>query len=526
MLTVLLLGASALAHALLFPPWEQAWLSWIALAPFLWVIRRQPPWRAFVCGLLWGHATHWPIASWVMDAVRVYFGQSWIFGFLFGMAASILFWTPYYGLFAAGAAWLSARVEGVLEAVLLAALWVTLEFARAHVWVGSTWMLLGYALQPSPVLRQAADIGGVYLLSFAIVLSNAALAILLDASKGRSKETPVTRRASPVMRPALLVTALLSPFLLAAYGVWRLQTPLPTTPAVPVAVVQGNNEAGARWQPGSYGQGLDSYLELSRQAAQQGSARVIVWPEAAVPVFIAREPEYQAQIERLLRETDTELILGAPHFENSDPAVPVYFNSAFVVHADGLLPLRYDKQHLMPFTEYFPWHTLSFLRRRFENVRAFSTGVEDTELPTRLGRSAIVICFEADFPDLVRRRMARGAEVLVNLSNDVWLGSGRGQQQHLTMAALRAVENRTWMIRATTTGVSAIVDPFGTIVTRAPSLQPAILHATVTPMQISTLYKEYGDVFAYVCVFIVGLAVVLLAARAGVQTSSQQRPQL
>ncbi|HVM98117.1 MAG TPA: apolipoprotein N-acyltransferase [Candidatus Acidoferrales bacterium] len=312
---------------------------------------------------------------------------------------------------------------------------------------------------------------------------------------------------------SLVVTALLSPILLATYGVWRLRIPLPTTPAVPIAVIQGNNEAGARWQPGAYGVGLDTYIDLSRRAAAQAKPQVIVWPEAAVPVFIAREPEYQAQITKMLRDSDAQLILGAPHFENRDPAVPRYFNSAFLVSADGLSATRYDKQHLMPFTEYFPWHTVSFLRRRFENVRTFSPGVEDTELQTRLGRTAVVICFEADFPELVRARMARGAEVLVNLSNDVWLGSGRGQAQHLTMATLRAVENRTWMIRATTTGISAVVDPYGSLVERSPSQAPAILQATVTPMRIQTIYKKFGDVFAYLCVAVSAGAFLALRRR-------------
>lgn len=519
MRNLLLVLLSAMLHALLFPPWEQAWLAWVALLPFLWVILRPAAgrlsfWWALAWGALWGHATHWPIASWVMDAVRVYFGQTGLFGFLFGMAASLLFWVPYYGLFAAGAAWSVRHHRGFTAATLVAAWWVACELARARVWVGSTWLLLGYGLVPSTPLMQAADLGGVYLLSFCVVLCNALLALGLDTlltspSARRPWRKPAAIQERPfltdvegaVHRGALPILAGLGvPLLLFAYGSWRVGTPIPDHPMVRVAVVQGNNEAGARWQSGSYGQGLDEYVRLSRAAVEGQAADVIVWPEAAVPVFLAREPQYVAQIVPLLRESGVELIAGAPHFDDTDAAAPRYFNSAFVLDATGLRPERYDKQHLMPFTEYYPWSTTRFLHRHFEAVRTFSPGTIYRELPTRFGRTAVVICFEADFPELVRQRMAAGAEMLVNLSNDVWLGSGRGQEQHLTMARLRSVENRTWMIRATTTGVSAVVDPFGRIVQRTRSDEAATLSATVTPLRIDTPYKRYGDLFAWLCV--------------------------
>jgi len=99
----------------------------------------------------------------------------------------------------------------------------------------------------------------------------------------------------------------------------------------------------------------------------------------------------------------------------------------------------------------------------------------------------------------VRREMARGAVLLVNLSNDAWLGVGPGPEQHLAMVAVRAIENRTWVIRATTTGISAIIDPFGRVVARVPANRPEVLIGSVVPMQVATIYKSVGDVFAYAC---------------------------
>jgi apolipoprotein N-acyltransferase len=240
---------------------------------------------------------------------------------------------------------------------------------------------------------------------------------------------------------------------------------------------------------------------------------MFVWPESAVTFFLAHESHYQRSIGNLLAATGADLLLGAPHREDIDPAAPLYFNSAFYVKAGGTLAGRYDKAHLLPFAEYFPLRFIDFLRRRFERVRTFTAGDGKVLLDTRLGKVAVVICFEAIFPELVRDQMARGAEILVNLSNDVWLGPHSGPLQHASMVTLRAVENRTWVIRATTTGVSAIIDPHGRWQAESRIGSPAVLRARVAPQHVTTLYKRWGDAFAYFCLASVIAGVGLCAAR-------------
>ena len=138
-------------------------------------------------------------------------------------------------------------------------------------------------------------------------------------------------------------------------------------------VVQGNNQDAAQWRPGFYGHGLEDYIRLSAQAAERLHPQVIIWPEAAVTMFLAHEPRFQAPIRQLLRDTGAELIVGAPHYDDADPAVPRFLNSAFHVTGDGI-DGRYDKVHLLPFAEYFPLRTIAFLRRNFERVRIFTEG--------------------------------------------------------------------------------------------------------------------------------------------------------
>ena len=169
---------------------------------------------------------------------------------------------------------------------------------------------------------------------------------------------------------------------------------------------------------------------------------------------------------------------------------------------------RYDKERLLPFAEYFPLRFIDLLRRRFDRVRAFTPGAAATLLPTRLGPTAVVICFEAVFPELVRARMRAGAVALVNLSNDAWLGSGSGPAQHLAMVVPRAVENRTWVVRATTTGISAVIDPFGRVLEQTSPSTAAVLEAAIVPLRVDTFYERWGDWFAWLCAGLVAGALV------------------
>jgi apolipoprotein N-acyltransferase len=207
--------------------------------------------------------------------------------------------------------------------------------------------------------------------------------------------------------------------------------------------------------------------------------------------------------------------VGGPHEEEELGKTPRYFNSAFHLTADGRIDGRYDKVHLLPFAEYFPLRTIQFLRRRFERVRYFTAAEQPALLHTRYGDVATLICFEAIFPEVVRRQTAAGAALMVNLSNDGWFGPTAGPDQHLMMVALRAVESRLWVVRATTTGVSAIIDPYGRITTRTSPFTAATIDGVVVPMQVTTPYERYGDAFAWLCVLVVATALVARRSRTG-----------
>jgi len=471
---------SVAAYCLAFPPWNVSVAAWVALAPLLLALHEGGTLSAAGTGFLWGALVLWGIGYWVPGGLALYWQQPYWLALLFALGIAVVYMGQYFALFAVAYRRIRARWSPSAVPWIVAALYVTCEFARERLLTGHPWLLLGYALVPHVMFVQIADVGGVYVLSFVLALTSAALV-----------EAIVHRDRRP------LVGALGAIAAVALYGTFRLSVPLPREPEVPVMVVQGNVDVGSQWRRDLYGEGLGQYLRLSADRAAETHPRLIVWPESAVTFFLDEEPTYLGSITRVLRSHGADLVLGGPRRDGHDER---FFNSAFYVTADGGVVGRYDKVHLLPFAEYFPLRTIHFLRREFGRIRYFTASDEPALLHTRFGDAATLICFEAIFPEVVRRQTTAGATFMLNLSNDAWFGAGAGADQHLMMVALRAVENRLWVVRGTTTGVSAIIDPYGRITERVPLFTPGTIDGRIVPMSVSTPYKTWGDAFAWLCV--------------------------
>jgi apolipoprotein N-acyltransferase len=187
--------------------------------------------------------------------------------------------------------------------------------------------------------------------------------------------------------------------------------------------------------------------------------------------------------------------------------MPVYHNSAYLVAADGRIVATYDKERLLPFSEYFPFD-LDVLRRRFERVRTFTPGASTPPLPTVAGPAGVLICNEAVFPEIAAARVRAGAGYLVNLANDTWLGDWKYAVRVFDLVALRAVEQRRWLVRVSTSGPSAVVDPWGRIAARTPPFTEATVTAEIAPRTGRTPYARMGDAFGWACAVVAGWALV------------------
>jgi apolipoprotein N-acyltransferase len=295
-----------------------------------------------------------------------------------------------------------------------------------------------------------------------------------------------------------------------AYGAMRLdEASRADGPTVEVAVIQPNLDLGFQWRPELLGANLNLQLDLTARAHAASKARLAVWPESALTFFIEREPSYRALMSYVLKPRDLQLVVGGVRPEGG-----AFYNAAFVVEPDGRVSASYDKEWLVPFAEYFPFRTVGWLNRRFGRVKQFTPGTRTDPLPTVVGPAAVVICNEALLPEVVRERVRRGAAIVVNLANDGWLGAEAFSHRVLDVTVFRAVETRRWVLRASTSGTSSIIDPWGRVVVEAPPFVQTFVSAGVRPSTLTTPYTRVGDLFARLCVAVVLLEITTRRVRA------------
>jgi apolipoprotein N-acyltransferase len=395
---------------------------------------------------------------------------------------------------------------------VVAALWTALDHLRSFALSGFPWATLGYAQHGNPALLALAPFTGVYGLSFVTVLGGAALARLALARR--------SPRSSSLAAGVALATVLAAH---AAGLLLRAAEPPEPTETVRVAVLQGNIPQGVKWSREWYERTLGVYEGLSRRALAQG-AELIVWPETAVPGVIDTDARHTERLAAFVRETGAVFVLGAVGLEmRAGGEPPRVYDSAFLVDAQGGFTDRYDKSHLVPFGEYIPFQDL--LGRFF---KAIARGVAETRVtagagprpveldPPRTGRLTVgvPICYELIFPDVVRRFVRDGAEMLLAITNDAWYGRTGAPYQFLAITALRSAETRVWTARAANTGVSAIIDAQGRVREQTRIFERDLLVADVPrrPAPVGgSFYTRHGDLFAAACWFVV--AGIWLAAR-------------
>jgi apolipoprotein N-acyltransferase len=268
---------------------------------------------------------------------------------------------------------------------------------------------------------------------------------------------------------------------------------------------------------------------LEQQGAGSGVTRymqpadLIVWPEAPNDFFEidpalranVSSAQFHAAISSLARAARAPVIVGGIGVD-ADPQVRRgydQYNSADFIAPDGRFVGRYDKMHLVPFGEYTPFRNLLFFAGSLlQDVGEFDHGKHRTVFATGGHSYGVFICYESVFADEVRQYARLGADALVNISDDGWYGDTSAAWEHLNMARMRAIENHRWVLRATNTGVTAAIDPYGRVVASAPRHIRTSLRVGFNYERDVTFYSAHGDLFAYFCALIAagGLGMGLL----------------
>jgi apolipoprotein N-acyltransferase len=290
-----------------------------------------------------------------------------------------------------------------------------------------------------------------------------------------------------------------------------------------VRLVQTNIDLEQKWDLESKLALLDELSRLSLRDSGESplpmsdGPEITVWPETPAPFYFNHDPIFRQRMQKLAGSLSGYLLFGfvdlRTTLESGDPREP--YNSVALLSPKGDLIAQYDKMHLVPFGEYVPFGSLfSFVEKISTEAGNFKAGNHLVVATLSRGHKlSPFICYEAIFPELVRRIANEGAEVFVNVTNDGWFGNSSAPLQHLNMARLRAIENHRYLLRAANNGISAVIDPYGRIQKRTHLNERSVLQSGFEFQSHKTLYTRYGDVFSWLCVGITFSVAGGIAAR-------------
>jgi apolipoprotein N-acyltransferase len=490
--------ASGLITALTFPTVfggfhlpNFGFLAWISLVPLFYSIIDSRPRRSFlltfIAAIFYGGIS----LSWLYNALSEY-------GHLSGavsvgvLSLLIIMVATYAGCALMFASWFEQKL-GVNRFWTLPLFWVIFEFARNYTpcngfpWGSITNTQYAYL----PVI-QIVDLVGIYGLTYIMIVFNSWIAGIIRG------HNPVYRSKQAV----IFVTALVSFMLF--YGWFRLEhirKDQNSWQSMRVALVQGNIPQSEKWETGQEEKQLSVHRNYNMMLDKSG-IDLIIWPESSyqwlVPANINKLPKEHFGLSDF--KFDTYLLMGALS-EEKDGNLR---NSALLLDKTGDILGRYHKNHLVPFGEYVPYRKfLFFARKLVAPIGDFLAGDEKEPLFTDRFQIGGLVCYEDVFPEISRGLVNNGANILAVITNDAWYGRSSAAYQHLAISVFRAVENRRWLVKAANSGVSAVVDATGRIISKTDIFERGVIVSQAKLSDKKTLYSKYGDFFAWICFGIV-----------------------
>ncbi|MBZ5645073.1 MAG: apolipoprotein N-acyltransferase [Acidobacteriia bacterium] len=498
---LLLAIASGAALALAFPLFHFSLLGWIAPAMLIVAVLGATPRLALLLGLLQGLVFYGFSVPWFYTVMRQYgplpVAQA---GGVFLLVVLVL--SLFHAVFGLGVAWLGRG--GAARACLAAPfLWVAMEFGITHMPdIGFPWNLLGYVAAGNLAFVQMTAITGIFGLSLVVAGYNAMAVWALMQFRDRKLGGVKLWIGATA---ALIVIGLAGPrFVPQTVGdhvAHLVQTNFPVSNGYPV-----------NWMTVHAGE-MDQLEQISIGAAQKIPG-IVVWPEVPAP-FSLQDANFLVRAQRIARGAGNGFLVGVIDWKPLPDGKIGASNSAALLDSAGAENFLYDKIHLVPFSEYVPWRSyLGFAGSITSLIGDFQHGSQ-----YKVGRMAgepfsVFICYEAIFPNEVRRFTLAGADVLINISDDGWFGGSGAPEQHLAMARVRAVENRRWLLRDTNDGITVSVDPYGRI---AAQLAPDIRGELDAPYGFRTdltPYARWGDWLPWLCA-LAALVLLLFGTRKG-----------
>lgn len=479
---------SVLLMTAAFPPLDLGFLGWIGLAPIFAVIVCEPrARRAFKWAYMFG-CLHWGwTIIWIAATVNAW-THSWAgWGAWIGLTLLKSLW---FGLFGVMAWWLTRRQVTWQIPVLIASAWTFMEWLRCQTGVAMPWSLTGYTQYRWLSVIQIADITGVFGITFLLAYLNSSLALILLGMRNIDlHKWTVKCSLRSLIAPASLILITI------AYGQIKLRAEL-AGPSMRISIIQPNDRTMKDVERPSDTElmermkvALVRYRRMNDEASADKPV-LIIWPESTAPFSAFKNPEVSSAWSEFARSS------SAWHLVGSDNPVDEHhsYNSAAIFDPQGQLAARYDKTWLVPMGEWFPLRFIPGLQQAFNFPEDAAAGKGDQLISINDMRASVLICYESVFPVIAAGRAARGANLLINITNDSWAGESSELQQHVAMSAMRCVETRRWMASSATTGITGFISPTGEIGS-LPSYKEGRLTKDVPLLSEVTIYSRIGDAF-------------------------------
>jgi len=469
-----------------FPSVNHQWIAWFSLVPLLTAVKDESLYNAFKLGVIAGLGHYITLMYWIINVISTYGGLD-IISSTFLLLLLCFYLSLYTGLFSF---LVTAFKKCKIKIFLFAGFWVSLEYIRAVVFTGFPWCLLGYSQFEQSLLIQVADITGVYGISFLIAAVN--ILIFLLASNIRKNIKKIYVGAEIL----LLITIIILTVNYGKYCIKKYSEDTKEKKTLNISIIQGNINQALKWDTKYQEDTLKKYRSLTKNT-YDFKPDIIIWPETAVPFFFQDNNQFTQDLLNISQKSGAHFIFGSPSYIRKAEDI-LYRNSAFCISPDGNLTGKYDKVHLVPFGEYVPLKKLlPFVHRLVPAAGDFSPGKSLDPLALKGTSLGILICYEIIFPEISRKQVNKGAQILINITNDAWFGFTSAPYQHFYMSTFRSIENRTPLIRSANTGISGIISPTGKIKTMGGLFTEESITGNITlDKHPRSFYSRYGDIFA------------------------------
>ncbi len=451
-----------------FSPYNYPLITILSLACLFYVVLNSSARDASLSAYAYGFGMFGLGVNWLHISINLFGGVN-----LIGAYVITYMLVAFLSLYPALLAYLYHRFFGnknlLTFVVVMPVLWMLAEWFRAWIFTGFPWLNIGYSQIDTPI-ASLAPVLGVYGVSWFTALISSVLVALIFASN----------------RLRLILIGLISIGCFALVSLGSVHWTTDKNKMVSVALIQGAIPQEIKWNPEQRQATLDLYMALSNQ---YNDSQLIIWPETAIPVLYHQAQEFFEDMTNIARTQNQDFLTGIPF---KDLETNKFYNGISVIGSSKDI---YYKQHLVPFGEFLPFDKwlrpiLNYLKIPMSD---FSSGPQRQPIVTAAGEKiGVSICYEDVFGEEVIAALPE-ATLLVNISNDAWFGDSIAPHQHLQMARMRALETGRYMLRATNTGVSAIIDERGEIIARSPQFVPHVTSAKVKTYEGLTPYARYGN---------------------------------